>query len=80
MNTTERVINNVKYLRNKLGLSTKQLSNMIGKNDKFIDNLEAGKRQIRADLITALAHALNVKDTDLITKEPKEIEFVNDKH
>ncbi len=68
MSTKEIVISNIKYLRSKLGMSSKELSKKIGKNEKFIAYLEMGKRQISIDLITKLASALNVKDTDLCSK------------
>ena len=56
------------YNQSKLGMSSKELSKKIGKNEKFIDYLEMGKRQISIDLIIKLALALNVKDTDLCSK------------
>ena len=76
MKVKEKVIENVKYLREKCGITTERLSIMIGKNKKFIYNLEHGKRIISADLIDRLAKALNINSTDLINKTKNEIKFL----
>lgn len=43
MNTKNMVEYNIKLYREKKGLSQEELSKLIGKNKKFITNLENGK-------------------------------------
>lgn len=61
-NTKQVVVSNIKYYREKANITEKELSKMLGKNEKFIEKLEAGlySRAITILLLDEIAHILNV--------------------
>lgn len=57
----------LRELRQKKGLTTKELGELVGCNDSFISHLEFGRKEPSARLLHYLAKALDCKMDDLYT-------------
>lgn len=57
---------NIKTLRNELGLTQKKLSNSINVDQTYISELENNKKTPSLDTLKKLAKVLNVRVSDLI--------------
>lgn len=57
----------VKELRTARGLTVDQLANLAGLSKSYLSEIENGKKQINARRLEALASALQVQPTDLIS-------------
>ena len=57
----------VKDLRKERGLTVEQLANQAGMSKSYLSEIESGKKQINARRLEALAAALHVQPTDLIS-------------
>lgn len=67
----------LKYLRTKRKLNPLQLSEKTGISNSYLNEIEKGKKYPKADKISALALALDVKYDDLVSiKLPKEFAAV----
>lgn len=60
---------NIKLLRNKYGLSQKQIGIIAGVSDKAISTWENGKKEPRMGAIQKIADHFGVKKSDLIEDE-----------
>jgi transcriptional regulator with XRE-family HTH domain len=61
----------LRRLRARRGLTQQQLADAAGAHRVTITNLETGGMQPGIDLLEALAQALRVKVTDLLTTQPQ---------
>ena len=68
---------NVKLFREKKGLSQEEPSRLIGKNDKFISNLENGKyiRAVNINVLNLISKQLDIKVKDLFDDIVEESEY-----
>ena len=68
---------NVKLFSEKKGLSQEELSRLIGKNDKFISNLENGKyiRAVNINVLNLISKQLDIKVKDLFDDIVEESEY-----
>ena len=62
--------NTLKALRERRGLTQAQLAELVGVTRVTVARLEVGMRQPGIDLLEALAKALRVKVTDLLSTVP----------
>lgn len=67
MNTKNMVEYNIKLYREKKGLSQEELSRLIGKNKKFITNLENGKytKAENLKILVLISEQLDIEIQDL---------------
>ena len=68
---------NVKYYRNKAGLSQKELANRSGLHRTYISAIERERRSIALDNIEKIATALDIEardlfETDMLQSERRE--------
>jgi len=58
--------NNLKQIRNKMGISQEELAERIGVRQSAIANYEAGTRYPRLDQVEGIAKALKTSIEDLL--------------
>lgn len=59
----------IKDLRTARGLTVEQLASLAGLSKSYLSEIENGKKQINGRRLEALAAALQVKPTDLISDQ-----------
>jgi transcriptional regulator with XRE-family HTH domain len=65
MNICKQFGNNVKKIRNDLGISQEKLAELTNLHRTYISDIERGKRNVSLKNIYKLARALSVKEKDL---------------
>lgn len=68
-----RIGTEIARLRKEAGLTQKQLAKQVGVSEKFIDEVEAGKRVMNSDLITRVSKALRQEAGKLELYDEEEI-------
>ena len=61
MNIVKVFANNLKYYRNKMGISQEQFADRAGLHRTYISAIECGKRSISLDNIQKIAEALEIE-------------------
>ena len=64
--------NNLKELRQQMGLTQQELANLIGTQKQYISNLETGIRNldgIRSETLQKLCSALNCTPEDFVKED-----------
>ena len=69
---SEKILN----IRKKNGWTQEQLAEMIGISRSFLSEIETGKRGLHYEKIPALASALGVPISELLSAEPVDTETV----
>ena len=71
MNITEVFASNLKFYRNKIGISQTEFADKAGLHRTYISSIECGKRSISLDNIQKIAEALDI-ETYLLFIDNKE--------
>lgn len=71
MNITEVFASNLKFYRNKIGISQTEFADKAGLHRTYISAIECGKRSISLDNIQKIAEALEI-ETYLLFIDNKE--------
>jgi transcriptional regulator with XRE-family HTH domain len=60
----------LRHLRSVRGMTLRELGSLVGKGAPYLSQVETGKREPTLTMITALAEALDVTPTELLSAEP----------
>lgn len=69
------ITDNIKYFRDKLGYSQKDIADYLDVSQAYVSQLENGERSISTKTVSKLALLFNVDDYELYSDDPKEIEI-----
>ena len=72
MDIKKVVADNVKNLREKLGISQAVFAEQIGKDQAYVSTLESGERNITLDTLQEIAKALKTKPHFLLNQHPRD--------
>ena len=64
-------MNNIKTIRDKIGMTQKQLSELLGVSRASVAMWETGKSMPRADMLPLIAASLGCTIDDLYADEPE---------
>lgn len=74
-----RFCENLKYLRNSLGISQKEISDYLKLNPSSYSNYESGRREPGIDTLIKISNFLNVEIDKLLTEDIRNnIDFITD--